>query len=57
MEHVELFCEKLVILVKGKSVLSGSLKEIKKNYQKKNILIDADVEQEKLKKSREWNQF
>lgn len=50
MEHVELFCEKLVILVKGKSVLSGSLKEIKKNYQKKNILIDADVEQEKLKK-------
>ena len=33
MEHVELFCEKLVILVKGKSVLSGSLKDIKKNYQ------------------------
>lgn len=35
MEHVELFCEKLVILLKGKTVLSGSLKEIKKNYRKK----------------------
>lgn len=43
MEHVELFCEKLVILKKGKSVLSGSLKEIKKNYQKKIIRINGDV--------------
>lgn len=43
MEHVELFCEKLVILKKGKSVLSGALKEIKKNYQKKIIRINGDV--------------
>ncbi len=43
MEHVELFCEKLVILVKGKSVLSGSLKEIKKAYRKKNIHIKGDI--------------
>jgi len=43
MEHVELFCEKLVILKKGKAVLSGSLQEIKKNYRKKNIRIIADV--------------
>lgn len=50
MEHVELFCEKLVILVHGKSVLSGSLKEIKKNYRKKNIHVKADVDIEKLKK-------
>lgn len=49
MEHVELFCEKLVILVKGKSVLSGSLKEIKKNYQKKNIIIDASVDENILR--------
>ncbi len=49
MEHVELFCEKLVILVHGKSVLSGSLKEIKKSYQKKNIHIQADVDISKLK--------
>ncbi|MCM1052760.1 MAG: ATP-binding cassette domain-containing protein [Ruminococcus sp.] len=50
MEHVELFCEKLVILKKGKAVLSGSLKEIKKNYQKKIIRISADINIEELKK-------
>ena len=49
MEHVELFCEKLVILVKGKSVLSGSLIDIKKNYQKKNIIIDASVDENILR--------
>ena len=50
MEHVELFCEKLVILLKGKTVLSGSLKEIKKNYRKKVIRINGDVNLEELKK-------
>ena len=50
MEHVELFCEKLVILVHGKSVLSGSLKEIKKSYRKKNIHIKAELDITKLKK-------
>ena len=44
MEHVELFCEKLVILLKGKTVLSGSLKEIKKNYRKKVIRINGNVD-------------
>ena len=34
MEHVELFCEELVVLVKGKSVLQGKLTDIKKNYKK-----------------------
>ena len=50
MEHVELFCEKLVILLKGKTVLSGSLKEIKKNYRKKTIRINGEVDLEALKK-------
>ena len=50
MEHVELFCEKLVILKKGKSVLSGKLKDIKKNYRKKMIKIIGDVDIESLKK-------
>jgi ABC-2 type transport system ATP-binding protein len=39
MEHVETFCEKLVVLVNGKSVLSGELKQIKNDYKKKNIHI------------------
>lgn len=46
MEHVELFCEKLVILKKGQTVLSGSLKEIKQNFQKKTIRINADINAE-----------
>lgn len=49
MEHVELFCEKLVILKKGKTVLSGKLSEIKKNYQKKSIRICGDVDISLLK--------
>ena len=35
MEHVELFCEKLVVMMKGQSVLSGSIGEIKKNIERK----------------------
>ena len=49
MEHVEMFCDNLVVLVKGKSVLQGSLKQIKKDYRKKNIHIIGDVNEEKLK--------
>ena len=44
MEHVELFCDKLVILVHGKPVLQGYLKDIKKQYRKKNIHIIGDVD-------------
>lgn len=50
MEHVEQFCEKLVVLVKGKSVLSGKIKDIKKAYRKKNIHIIGDVDITKLSK-------
>lgn len=50
MEHVEFFCESLVILVRGKTVLSGNLKEIKDNYRKKNISIIGDVDINELKK-------
>lgn len=51
MEHVEMFCEKLVVLVHGKSVLSGELKQIKKEYRKKNIHVIAEnVDVEALKK-------
>ena len=49
MEHVELFCKKLVVLVNGKSVLSGNIKDIKESYMKKNIFIKGDIEIAKLK--------
>ena len=46
MEHIEQFCEKLVILVKGKPVIEGYLKEIKENFRKKNIIIRGDIDPE-----------
>ena len=49
MEHVELFCERLLILVKGKSILEGSSKEIKENYRKKSIHIIGDFPINKVK--------
>ena len=49
MEHVELFCEKLVVLVKGRSVLSGYLKDIKEEYKKKNVIVCGDIDTKKIK--------
>ncbi len=50
MDHVEYFCEKLLILVKGETVLEGKLKDIKHDYKKKNIKIIGDVKKEELLK-------
>lgn len=44
MEHVELFCKKLLILKNGTDVLSGNLADIKKEYRKKNIIIKGDID-------------
>ena len=50
MEHIEEFCEKLIILVKGKSILDGYVKDIKQAYKKKNIIIAGDINDKELKK-------
>ena len=50
MEHIEEFCEKMVILVKGKSILEGYIKDIKKDYRKHNIFIKGDINIEEIKK-------
>ena len=49
MEHVELFCEELLILVRGKSILSGSLKQIKEDYRKKSIHVNGNINVNKIK--------
>lgn len=46
MEHIEEFCEKLIILAKGKVILEGYLKDIKKSYGIKKIILkgnDIDI--------------
>ena len=48
MEHVELFCKKIVILLKGQAVIEGYIKDIKRDYRKMNIFIKGDVDQDEL---------
>lgn len=42
MEHVEELCENLCILQKGRPVVQGKLKEIKRSFGKKNVTIHSD---------------
>lgn len=51
MEYIEEFCEKLVILVKGKTILEGYLEDIKNSYGIRKILLNVlDYDIEKLSK-------
>jgi len=43
MEHVEELCESLCILHKGKDVVQGKLREIKRSFGKKNLIIHGDT--------------
>jgi ABC-2 type transport system ATP-binding protein len=49
MEHVEEMCEHICIMHKGSPVVHGSLKEIKRSFGKKNLVIHADFETAFLK--------
>lgn len=49
MEHVEELCEHICILQKGKTVVHGPLKEIKRDFGRKNLVIHADFPLEFLK--------
>ena len=42
METIEEFCEDLVLLHRGKTVLQGNLNEIKKSYGRVNLTVKAD---------------
>ena len=48
MEHIEEFCEKMVILVKGKSILNGDVKTIKKEFGRSKVLIDGNLKKDDL---------
>jgi len=48
MATVEEYCENLVLLHRGKTVLSGNLKKIKAGYGHTRLLIDAPSEAEKI---------
>lgn len=50
MEHIEYFCDSLIILVKGKAVIEGKLKDIKNDFRKKNIKVIGDIDIDKVSK-------
>ncbi|WP_099157345.1 ABC transporter ATP-binding protein [Virgibacillus ndiopensis] len=49
MEHVEELCEHVCILHKGNQVVQGSLREIKRSFGKKNLIVHADIPLDFLK--------
>ena len=50
MEHIEYFCDSLIILVKGNVVLSGKLSKIKSDYRRKNIKVIGDLDKNEILK-------
>ena len=53
MEYIEEFCEKFVILVKGNNILDGYVKDIKKEFGFKKILIRGEnIDIEKIKNTK-----
>ncbi len=50
MNHVELFCKKIVVMLRGKAVIDGYISDIKEQYRKKNILIKGDISKDDLEK-------
>jgi ABC-2 type transport system ATP-binding protein len=49
LDHVESFCEELIVLEKGKAIIEGRIEQVKKDFKKQNIKIIGDVDIEKLK--------
>ena len=50
LDHVEAFCEEVIVLEKGKAIIEGKLVDIKKEYKKHKIRIIGDIDIEQLKK-------
>ena len=48
MEHVELICDDILLINKGKMILYGDLNEIKNSYDKKKISVVGKIDIEKL---------
>ncbi|MDI6452257.1 ABC transporter ATP-binding protein [Peloplasma aerotolerans] len=48
LDHVESFCEEVIVLEKGKAVIEGRLDQVKIDFKKQNIRIIGDVDIKKL---------
>jgi ABC-2 type transport system ATP-binding protein len=48
IDHVESFCEQLIVLEKGNAVLSGKISDIKKDFKRHNIKMIGDFDKDIL---------
>ncbi|CCV65668.1 ABC-type transport system, ATPase component [Paracholeplasma brassicae] len=48
IDHVESFCEQLIVLEKGNAVLSGKISDIKKDFKRHNIKMIGDFDKDTL---------
>jgi ABC-2 type transport system ATP-binding protein len=48
LDHVESFCEEVIVLEKGKAVIEGRLDQVKIDFKKQNIRIVGDVDIKEL---------
>ncbi len=49
LDHVEYFCENIIVLVEGKSVLEGKISELKRNSKMNKIKVKGDIPIDKIK--------
>jgi ABC-2 type transport system ATP-binding protein len=50
LDHVESFCEEIIVLEKGKVVISGQIDQIKKDFKKQSIRIKGDIDLDEIRK-------
>ncbi|HCZ23306.1 MAG TPA: sodium ABC transporter ATP-binding protein [Acholeplasmataceae bacterium] len=49
LDHVESFCEELIVLEKGKVIIEGRIDQVKKDFKKLNVKIKGDVNPDQLR--------
>jgi len=57
MESAEKICDDILLINKGKVVLSGKLSDVKENYRKRNVLIIYEGRDDFIKQSSEIEKF
>ncbi len=49
LDHVESFCEQVIVLEKGKAIIEGKIKDIKKGFKKHKIILRGDINPDKIR--------
>jgi ABC-2 type transport system ATP-binding protein len=44
LDHVESFCEEIIVLEKGRAIIEGRIDQVKKDFKKHNIRLIADID-------------